>query len=115
MRISCQSIDDFITNLKVHANSVYRKVIYVDRVREPLNGSTYSDCSAWDIGFSANCLIVGSDAIESLLSVSEYCGVDRDSQPVSDVGTANFHEFVKQLTAFCAQVDLQIMPGTLEI
>ena len=113
MRITCNTIDDFIENIR--GEKLYLKQIFIERTSRPLNGTSKRDATSFEIYFSASAIIEYADGGQALLTAGVDCGIDRTTQDGDKAGTRMQDVIHAQLVEHCRNNDLKLKPGALDI
>lgn len=112
MRVECQSVSDFLENLKsVPSESVNGKIVYVNLNRNPIDG-TKRDAVKFNVVIQAFAVvdIVGG---QYLLVCGEDCGRDYEDSSQEFLGSEKAKELRATLNGFCSERGLAIRPGSV--
>lgn len=112
MRIGCCSVADFLENLQAH--QVYTNTIYLDRRRNPLNG-TPRDATSFEVVLQVCAILEFADGGQALLQGAEVCGIDRHSRDASDDGSQRMAVLIEQINSACTKSGLTVRPGMLDM
>lgn len=113
MRIKCDSLDEFLDNLREAA--VYRRIVHYSREREPLNGRTRADATSWDIWYRVSAVLEFEDGGQALLEAVEHCGQDRTTADGGDEGLRRQVELHTRLLDECRDRELRVLPGIVDL
>ena len=111
MKIQCQIIQDFLDNLR--DADVFQKRVYVNKSYQPLNGDNPRNATSFEIFFQASAVLQFEEGGEALLECGQSCGINRLSQPGTYEGSTTYTKRCNELSVFCNEHDLKIMPGVL--
>ena len=112
MRIGCCSVADFLENLQAHP--VYTNTVYLDRRRNPLNG-TPRDATSFELVLQVCAVLEFADGGQALLQGAEVCGIDRLTRDASDEGSRRMAELIEIINAACTNSGLTVRPGMLDL
>lgn len=115
MRITCTSIDDFITNLK--SGTIWENRVYYERSRRVLNGKTMRDATSFQVFYQTSAVLeVGGG--QALLVCGVDCGIDRTTADGDLEGTIEQDFLHRKLEKYCSDnergVRIALMPGVLD-
>ena len=119
MRVSCQSVEDFVENLQEEfedGHSVFEDMVRVSIHSNPDDGPRFGKFAAvkWKVVFQATAVVCVDDENQYLLECGIDCGLDyRDSEPTSP-GTEMAEGLKKKLEEYCEKAGLKIRPGDID-
>jgi len=113
MRVKCSSVTDFLINLR--AFSVYNSIVYFDRTRVPINGTTAGNATSFAFFLNLSAIIDHEDGGQALLECEEECGIDRETMDGGKEGSKRQEALMKELMSFCVEQKLKLLPGVLDI
>jgi len=113
MRIICQSVNEFLENLKAEGpGAVWNGVVYVSRIRQPVDADKFKAVH-FRVTLQASAVICRGDDEQYVLEVGEFCGDDYvDAQP-SKEGSVWMDQLYDRIKAFCEDGGLEIRPGII--
>ena len=105
MRVTCKSIGEFLSNLKLEKD-IYRNIVYVTIDEEPLNEVNFA------IAVQATAVVRTEDAGEYLLVVSENCGMDCRNKAQQDyAGSEMAFDLKDKIMTTCGELGLEVRTG----
>jgi hypothetical protein len=117
MRVTCNTIDEFIENLAAEApGSVFQNVIRTSRTRRALTQDKYN--VKFEVTFQATAVIdvnMGDDVGQYLLEAGEICGIDYEDASQENGGTEKAYELRGKIVDFCRGKDLDVRPGVIDM
>lgn len=114
LKITCNTLADFLTNLRESKFSVFRNTVYVDRNSVPLNGTSKRDATSFEIFLKASAVLEFGDEGQALLQYGESCGIDRMTVDGEAEGSQRRSSWCDQLTQYCEENNLKILPGIID-
>lgn len=105
MRITCETLEDFLENLTGH--EVYQDTIWVNRTTKRV------DSLVTDSAIEASAVIVRSDESEAIIQWGQDCGHDLDTADGHRNGTEKQVELYTNLQAYATPRGLKLLPGIL--
>ena len=112
MTVTCDSLDDFITNLRVEGpDAVFKHNVYVCTTKSPA-GSDGRSSVVFDITMHASAIIEIADG-QYLLEFAEACGRDINDATQRQDGTNKAATMRKKLSEFCDDFGFSIRPGII--
>ncbi len=113
MRVVCVTIDDFLENLdKEPKEAVYRGIIYVDVIRQPIDSSK-RNAARFSVVFQASAVIDVKEG-QFLLEMSEDCGTDYNDATQEMIGTNAAKGLKEILEKYCSEKGLVVRPGVVD-
>lgn len=114
MRIQCDTVEDFITNLT--GAVVLSRTIFVNNAKQSLNDTgSVREATSVEVGIQVSAVIQFDEEGEALVECGETCGIDRLTADGSLAGTERFDFLMRGLQSFCSSNGLSIRPGILGI
>lgn len=115
MRVCCDNLDDFITNLKHEpASNVVRHVVHVSTTMRPLDTSDKRTAVKFSVVFQASVVVNLDDGGQYMLDYGEDCGLDYRDASKDFKGSERAAALRKRLEEFCDDHGLTIRPGVVE-
>lgn len=108
MKITCESIDDFLRNLDGAA--VWNSAVYA-QTRKMASDKTLLSTQ---VILQASALLETADGGQVLLLAGEDCGRDRDTADGGRDGSSRAEGLLANLRAFCGERGWSVMPGALD-
>lgn len=112
MRIKCQDVADFITNLG-SAKSIHRQTIYFNRSRRGIGDNP--NPTSFEVYYQLSAVLVFGDEEDVLLEAGEVCGVDRMTADGETLGADRQIALHDKMVASCKFLDLKLLPGILDL
>ncbi|MDQ6959973.1 MAG: hypothetical protein Q9M27_03000 [Mariprofundaceae bacterium] len=113
MRIKCQSVDDFIRNLK--GATVYLDTVHVNRISRSIGETFNGEVHIYEISYQASAIIQLDAEAQALLECGEACGQDVRTSDGYALGSEKQAALHAKLECFCAENNLTIKPGLIDI
>ena len=115
MQVLCNSLDDFIANLKLEpASAVLQGAVRVSVTEQPVDGNKY-DAAKFDVTIHASAVISLADGGQYLLDYGEACGTDYRDTSQEFVGTKRAKAIRGKLEEFCDDYGLRVRPGIIQV
>jgi len=110
MRVSCQTLDEFLDNLKAReAAQVFDRTLYVSRFIANKNSSRRQ------VILHASTVIAVDSEKEFILDLDVDCGYDyHEGGGVEALGTTQANLIIQALTEYATSTNLKILPGVLD-
>ena len=109
MRVLCNSIADFLTNLESFpAENVIEKTVWINRTED-------SPEAVKHINLHASAVIITSEDIEYILEGGEWCGKDYTDGEQEKEGSKRAEKLIDQIRVMCVEKGLIIKPGMLDM
>ena len=116
MRVTCNTLNDFITNLRMEPpTSVLQQTVHVSVTERPLDISDKHKAVKFSIMLQASAVITLEDGGQYLLEYGEDCGMDYRDSSNELLGTERTNGLRKKLVEFCDDYGLKIRPGIVQI
>ena len=116
MRVICNNLDEFISNLKLEPSSSFlQRIVRVSVTERPLDSSSKRDAVKFSINFQASAIVCLEDGGQYLLDFGEDCGLDYRDSSNEPAGTKRAGELRAKLSEFCDDYGLGIRPGIIEV
>lgn len=106
MKITCSTIQDFITNLK-YAKGLYGDTIYVD-----INKKKVNEVKSL-VTFQATAIVVVSDSEQYILVAGQDCGFDYQDASKKLEGTERANQYNEHLQDLVCERKWHIRPGVV--
>ncbi len=115
MRVTCQTIDEFIQTLESEGNeNIFRATIRVNSIRRPVDGTKH-DCSAFDCLIQASAIVDMGEEGQYLLEAGEECGRDYVDASQEFEGSTIMKELRDKISMFCTFNKLRLLPGLIDM
>lgn len=116
MKISCRTIEEFLTNMPEEAAGLYRGVVYYNRERRPIRGENYSggEDTSFEVGYQVSAVLNYVDGNQALLEAGEMCGIDRETADGDSGGTDRMNVLHCMVTDYCKARSMKTMPGIID-
>ena len=120
MRVTCQTVEEFIECLQGNADKILDEIIRVSCLEKPIDGNK-RDAVKFEIYLQASAVITASDGGQYLLEVDDFCGIDYRDASKELNGTEEFNKSRKKIKDHCDYVrsyggsNLKIRPGVINI
>lgn len=112
MRVICNSIADFLTNLaSVKSEDILEKTIWINRTTQDPNDEGMVDI----ITLQASAIIDTEDGGQYLLEGGEICGKDHYDGDEEKKGSDRANELLERIDDLCSANGLKTKPGVLGI
>lgn len=106
MRVTCNSIDDFITNLTdVASLNVLNGIIYVDVTKRPVENAKFL------VSIQATTVVSMEIDGQYLVVAGEECGRDIVTADADYSGSERSNVLKQRLVDFCKTKNWRILPG----
>jgi len=116
MRVSCNSLAEFLTNLCDDSLIVLFGVVYFSMDRRAMDEGNPRDSVRYEVSIQASAVIRSNDGeSEYLLECGEPCGMDWCDASNSREGSACANQLRKKLEVFCDDRGLKVRPGVVGI
>jgi len=113
MRVACNTIEEFLENLKsVEPSSVYGKVVYVSVNRRPLDATDKNKATRLQVSLQAS-VVIDLDDGQYLLEAGEDCGKDYRDGGGDNAGSDLAAELKDQIKNYCESTGLVVRPGVV--
>ncbi len=119
MRVSCETVDDFLECLEDLAkkeSAAFENAVRVSVVRNPCEGENKRKAVRFEVFFHASAVVQLKDGeSEYLLEAAEFCGIDyHDAEPETK-GTQKADLLRERMKKFCKEVNLSVLPGIIDL
>lgn len=112
MRVTTNSIDDFLANLRaIDAKQVFQSIVYVDVRRTPMSGDSNGTRSS--VVMQATAVVTLPEGGEYLLVGGEPCGFDYKDNGGEYPGSERAGELRTEIERYCGTVGLAVRPGAV--
>ncbi len=112
MRITCNSINDFLRHLDQNPAAIYGQVVYVDVNRRCIDGEAKPKVR-WLVGIQVSAIMGMGDEGQCLLQAAENCGLDYEDSSQEKAGTIKMKALREALEDRCVDLKLRLMPGVV--
>ena len=108
MKVTCNSIGEFIENLCLE-ESIYRKTVYVSLKEQPLD--LEREPVRFDVIIQATTIVETEDGGQYIIEAGESCGTDYRDATNELKGTKKRKQLFEKLCEVCEEQGLSIRPG----
>jgi len=116
MRVTCNSLAEFLTNLRDDSLIVLFGVVYFSTDRRAMDEGNPRDSVRYEVSAQASAVIRSNDGeAEYLLECGEPCGMDWCDTSNSRDGSKYADQLGKKLKDFCDDRGLKVRPGVVGI
>ncbi len=114
MRIQCNNVSEFITNLE--GQKVHQNVVFVNRTKHSLTEQPVREATSVEVILQLSAVIQypGEDG-DALVESGESCGIDRHTADGELEGSERYNILLRGLEAVCKERGLTIKPGILGV
>jgi hypothetical protein len=112
MRVTCNTLDEFVENLEKEGPArIFQRVIRVSVTRRPLD----EDGVKFRVNFQASAVIdLGDGEGQYLLEVGQDCGTDFEDASQETEGSERA-EALKQRLKLCCREGIELRPGVVSL
>lgn len=110
MRVSCNTVESFLTNLRADCEGVYRRVVYVNVNSRCLDTSLKNQVR-WEISFQASTVVNTEDGGQYLLEFGVIAGLDYRDSTQELRGTEEASRLRTLVEDTCDDLGLRVRPG----
>lgn len=119
MRITCQTLDGFLGDLKTSIdeaspNVVLQRTVRVEVYERSMEEKPVRDSIRVQIVIQASAVVAMGDDGEYLLQFGQDCGIDYNDGSGEMNGTIKANKLRAKIQEFCDDEGLRIGPGTIE-
>jgi hypothetical protein len=115
VRITCNSIEEFLENLKhTEPGSVLKDMVCLSVTRKPLDGRRRIDAVRFDVTIQTSAVINLPDGGQYLLEYGEECGRDYMDGNQERPGTMMANSVKQALMEYCNSAGLVVRPGVID-
>jgi hypothetical protein len=111
MRIVCDTVDDFLTN--VNDCSIHQKTIYVNKALRSLTADPVRSSHSIEVTIQLSAVLLHDDESQALIECGQCLGIDRKTADGELCGTETFDKVLRDVYEFCDDRCLRIRPGVL--
>lgn len=116
MRVVCNSVDDFITNLKAQiGTAIFEQTVWASVTRNPLGKENQREAVRFSVVYQASVVVNTNDGGQYLLEVGEDCGIDYEDATQDRSGTKRAQELIEKVQGCCDKRGLKVRPGIVSI
>lgn len=113
MRISCQTVEDFLKNIE--GETVYQDTVFVEKTRTSMNGSSPRDATSFQVYFRIGCVLEYADSGQSMIDCVEDCGIDRHTCDGDLSASERCESLRMKVEEVCQKSGLRVRPGMLDV
>ncbi len=111
MRVSCDSVRDFLINLKdADTTRVFDRTVYLSKTRSAVDGNQ-KNAAKYGVTLQLSTVIEARDGGQFLLVAGEFCGYDYTDAVGETEGSRRADKLVCEITEVCTDRGLGILPG----
>ena len=113
MRVTCDSLEDFLDNLKCETGGcVFRNVVYWNELRSPLDQDK-RNAIRYLVSYRVSAIVDIEDG-QYLIIAEDECGIDYCDVTQEKLGTEECKKMHKRLLEFCQENGLEIRLGVVD-
>ena len=110
MRILCDSIEKFLSNLRSAKGPCWLSTVWIDRTSNVLEGSITTS-----VYIQAQCVVNSPDGSQYIIQGGEDCGEDFEDGDEEKFGSEKQAKLYRELQDYCESAGLSVQPGILEV
>lgn len=113
MRVSCDTVEDFLANLSdVRSDDVILKTLYLGVNRRYRGADRKEDCLIVEHTIQLSAVVRLDDGTEYLLVAGEGCGLDHLDTEERD-GSRRLESLRERINDYCIESGLRVKPGVV--
>jgi len=115
VRVTCESLHDFITNLRHEPpTNVVQRIVYISTTRRPMDSDDKHKAVLFTVVLQSSAVVNLDDGGQYHLEYGEECGVDVCDATQELCGSDKAAILRKRLVDFCDEHGLHVRPGIVE-
>lgn len=108
MRVVCDSVEDFLANLKKDSGNIYRNIVYFS-----ITNKEESEVKK-TVGVQSSAVIDSEEGGQFIVELGLYCGIDYSDHTQDFEGTEAAKSIRTIIANFCNSHDLEVRPGIVD-
>ena len=114
MRIECNSVEDFMENLR-QGHKVFQDTVFINKSVVSMTGDPPRLATSVLVNIQLSAAMLYDGGADALIECGECCGVDRRTADGELNGTATFEQLETTVCEFAEKHNWKVLPGILGV